>query len=201
MLSRQRIVAAAREVADAEGLDRLTVRRVADVLGGGQASLYRHISDRGELLGLLAHDVAVSLPVGEAPGRSPQAMASYWQQAHVFLAAHPWAPRIIAGGEYVLPEAAPFAARALEGLAELGLPGHEAFRAYRAAWNLMLGHLLNAHPVGHHAARTRGDSRDGGDPGQDGAQDDFLWSLERLLQGILAATAGRPAGGRAGDTP
>ncbi|UJB46219.1 TetR/AcrR family transcriptional regulator [Streptomyces sp. A1-5] len=187
LLSRESIVAAARQIADTQGMEALTVRRVAQALGGGQASLYRHISDRGELLLLLAQDVAVHLPVDERAGDSPQRMVAYWSTAHDYLARHPWAARIIADGEYVLDEAAPFAASAMRGLEALGLERSEGARAYRAMWNMMLGYLLNAHPVGHTVGH--------GHPGPQGAGElhgqevdrgaDFAWALERLLHGML----------------
>ncbi|MFI2238481.1 TetR/AcrR family transcriptional regulator [Streptomyces chrestomyceticus] len=191
VLSREGIVAAARHIADTEGMEALTVRKVAQALGGGQASLYRHIADRGELLLLLARDVAVHLPAGERAGASRQHMVDYWRDAYDYLARHPWAARIIADGEYVLDEAAPFAASAMRGLEELGLRGEEKARAYRALWNMMLGYLLNAHPVGHTMA-GEGDA-EGASPHTEGpapAQQpdrgaDFAWALERLLCGLL----------------
>ena len=49
-LSREAIVDAAIEVLDAEGLSAVTMRRVADVLGTGQASLYAHVADKDEMV-------------------------------------------------------------------------------------------------------------------------------------------------------
>jgi AcrR family transcriptional regulator len=49
-LSREAIVDAAIKVLDAEGLDAVTMRRVADELGTGQASLYAHVADKDEMV-------------------------------------------------------------------------------------------------------------------------------------------------------
>jgi AcrR family transcriptional regulator len=49
-LSLERITAEALRIADAEGADALTMRRLADALGTGIASLYRHVASREELL-------------------------------------------------------------------------------------------------------------------------------------------------------
>ncbi|HEX8805074.1 MAG TPA: TetR/AcrR family transcriptional regulator [Acidimicrobiales bacterium] len=49
-LTLDRITAAAVTVIDDEGLDALTMRRLADELGAGAASLYRHVANRDELL-------------------------------------------------------------------------------------------------------------------------------------------------------
>nr|WP_275405259.1 TetR/AcrR family transcriptional regulator [Streptomyces sp. SID11385] len=172
------IVAAARRIADAEGLDALTVRRVAHALGTGPASLYRHFADREELLGLLARDVAERLtPLARAARQAEGAPAVrlevLWRESRDALAAHPWAVRIIAEGVHVVDEAAPFAEAVLALLASAGLAPGEARAAYRALWDFLIGHLLNAHPVGHGSAAPSG-------------ADDYAWALPRLLRGLLA---------------
>ena len=56
---------------DAEGLSALTVRRLADELGTGSASLYRHVASREELVVLMVDHVIgeVDLPDETMPGR------------------------------------------------------------------------------------------------------------------------------------
>lgn len=63
-LSRAAIVAEALRIVDAEGIDAVSMRRVADHFGTGPASLYAHVSNREELLLLAADEVAgeVDLP-------------------------------------------------------------------------------------------------------------------------------------------
>ena len=46
----ERVIAAAAAIADAEGLDKLTLTRVADVLGVRQPALYRHVDGYDDLL-------------------------------------------------------------------------------------------------------------------------------------------------------
>jgi AcrR family transcriptional regulator len=53
----ERIVATAIELADQEGLDGLSMRRVADALGVGTMSLYRYLPAKAELLELMADAV------------------------------------------------------------------------------------------------------------------------------------------------
>jgi AcrR family transcriptional regulator len=69
VLSREVIVEAAIEIVDASGPDALTMRRVAERLGAGTMSLYRHVSGHDELLelvvGAMAADIAVSPLTGE----------------------------------------------------------------------------------------------------------------------------------------
>ena len=46
----ERVIAAAAAIADADGLDKLTLTRVADVLGVRQPALYRHVDGYNDLL-------------------------------------------------------------------------------------------------------------------------------------------------------
>ncbi|MGH3759643.1 TetR/AcrR family transcriptional regulator [Actinophytocola sp.] len=63
----ERIVAAAVELADAEGLDGVSMRRVADRLGVGTMSLYRYVPSKAELQDLMLDTVmAEGRPVHEA---------------------------------------------------------------------------------------------------------------------------------------
>ncbi|MBU4336429.1 MAG: TetR family transcriptional regulator [Actinobacteria bacterium] len=63
------IVAAALEIARADGLSGLTIRRVAEALGASRMALYRHVHDKQELLDLVADEIAAQsadLPVDES---------------------------------------------------------------------------------------------------------------------------------------
>ena len=65
-LSREVLVREALELLDSEGLDALTMRNLADRLGVVPNALYRHVTDKGDLLdGVLDEAVArVPLPTG-----------------------------------------------------------------------------------------------------------------------------------------
>src|SRR5580692_1857098 len=53
-LTRAAIVDAALRVLDAEGVDRLSMRRVGEELGAGAASIYWHVRNKDELLQLVS---------------------------------------------------------------------------------------------------------------------------------------------------
>src|SRR4051812_26456186 len=55
------IVAAGRSILEAEGLEGLTMQRVARQVGVRSPSLYKRVSSRGELIRLIANDVADQL--------------------------------------------------------------------------------------------------------------------------------------------
>lgn len=173
-LSRDLIVAAARGLADTAGLDALTLRELAQELGTGQASLYRHIADRRELLSLLADDVARGFPQGDPDLPLPQRLVQVWLDTYAYLSRHRWAARVITDGDLVSPNAVPFAERQLAYLAEAGLSPSDAMHAYRTLFNLLLGYLLNQHPMGHH--------REGGHDTPGPTDDDgFAWAVRRFV--------------------
>ena len=49
-LTRERIVAAAIDIADADGIAGLSMARLAEQLGCGTMSLYRHVANKDELV-------------------------------------------------------------------------------------------------------------------------------------------------------
>ena len=76
-LSLSRIVAAAVRVADTEGLDAVSMGRVAAELGNAPMSLYRHVSSKEELVTLMV-DAAWDEARGRRPGRGWRAGLCRW---------------------------------------------------------------------------------------------------------------------------
>jgi len=80
LLNRRGIAVAALELIDAHGLERLTMRRLAEHLGVEGASLYHHIDSRDDLLdevtALINEEVAPVTPVPDAPWQSNLAEAA-----------------------------------------------------------------------------------------------------------------------------
>ena len=68
--TRDEIAAAAIRVADAEGFDELSMRRLASELGAGTMTLYHYVRTKDELLALV-HDAVMAellVPDGRAAG-------------------------------------------------------------------------------------------------------------------------------------
>ena len=55
-LSYDNIVKAAMSIADSEGLEAISMRRIADELGSGTMSLYRYVSSKEQILDLVLND-------------------------------------------------------------------------------------------------------------------------------------------------
>lgn len=90
-LSKQRMVEEAVRLADTEGVDGLSMRRLAGALGAGAMSLYHYVANKDELLDAMIDVVfdEIELPLEEPDWRS--AMRHRAISARQVLARHPWA--------------------------------------------------------------------------------------------------------------
>jgi AcrR family transcriptional regulator len=108
-LSREAIVTAALEVLDAEGLDALTMRRVADALDTGPASLYAHVADKEELLDAVMDRIYAEVPIPDPidPQRWQEQLKQMVRDTRTTFGRHRDAARASLGnvptGEGVLP--------------------------------------------------------------------------------------------------
>lgn len=138
-LSIERIVDAALGVVDRDGLDTLTVRRIAADLRTGSASLYRHVARREELLVLLVDHV-----IGEVrlPARGPTARARVeWLSGELrrVLMAHPHLVPALRASPLLGPNAIRGAEHGLTCLLDMGYEPHVGVRAYLALVDYVLG--------------------------------------------------------------
>lgn len=90
-LSKQRVVVEAVRLADREGVDGLSMRRLGGELGAGAMTLYRYVSSKEELLDAMIDIVfeEIELPPEETDWQS--AMRRESLSTRQVLARHPWA--------------------------------------------------------------------------------------------------------------
>lgn len=90
-LSKERVVGEAVRLADREGIDGLSMRRLAGALGAGAMSLYHYVANREELLDAMIDVVfeEIEFPTQEADWQS--AMRQRAVSARDVLRRHPWA--------------------------------------------------------------------------------------------------------------
>ena len=102
-LTLERIVRAAITVADAEGIDAVSMSRVAAELGSSAMSLYRYVGSKSELLALMVDTAMGTLP-SPAPGEGWREGLAGWTRAalQAYLRA-PWSVRIPISGPPVTP--------------------------------------------------------------------------------------------------
>jgi AcrR family transcriptional regulator len=92
-LTREIIAAAAVELADAEGLEATTMRRVAGELGVGTMSLYHYVQTKDELLALMHDQITGKLlvPDDERPSDWRAALELIAYRTRALFHRHPWA--------------------------------------------------------------------------------------------------------------
>ncbi|MDA3649653.1 TetR/AcrR family transcriptional regulator [Saccharopolyspora indica] len=89
-LTEERIVRTAIDLADAEGIDALSMRRIASELGSGTTSLYRHITSKDELIELMANAAFGEMEIPEPSGDWLAELAALARGFRAALLRHPW---------------------------------------------------------------------------------------------------------------
>ena len=144
-LDRARIVDAALRVADAEGLDAVTMRRVARELRTGAMSLYRHVPGKEGLVSFMI-DRALweSAPPGEPSGDWRNDLRMLATAMWDFILRHPWYPQAVAERPPVTPRGLAAFDFALSILDHTGLPMSDRGAIVVSLTNTVLAAAQNA---------------------------------------------------------
>jgi AcrR family transcriptional regulator len=94
-LTRQRVVAAAIELADIDGTESISMRRLAQELGVEAMSLYTHVRNKDDLLDGMADAVISQIPPSAGEAGWKTSLRQMALAAREVMLRHPWAPRII----------------------------------------------------------------------------------------------------------
>jgi AcrR family transcriptional regulator len=141
-LSRDAVVTAAGAVADREGIEALTMRRVADELGSSPMALYRHVRDKDELLVLLLDRLAAALPRPVLPDEPRERLLAACRTMREGLAEHPWIVDVLAGGDLIAPSILWLIEEITASFVACGLTLAQAADAYRTIWQFTVGELM-----------------------------------------------------------
>jgi AcrR family transcriptional regulator len=94
-LTIDQVVGAATALADAEGLDAVTMRRVAGDLGVAPMTLYTYVPGKAELLDLMLDAAYARMPRADTTGQPwRQRVTAVAAENRALFAAHPWAAAI-----------------------------------------------------------------------------------------------------------
>lgn len=143
-LTRSRILTVAVQTADREGLDAVSMRRLAGVLRVAPMSLYRHVAGREELETLMVRAVFASSPLPDPmpPGWRQRLEAVYRLQWRLYRS-HPWLAELtLVTRPPLAPEAMVHSEWTLEALAQLDLDPPTRLRAALALPALVHGLAL-----------------------------------------------------------
>ncbi len=140
-LTRERIVAAGTAVADREGLDALSMRRVAVELDVATMSLYRHVRDKGDLVtAMIDAAFAEWRPSLRRSDRRQEVLAAAARELWQIFRRHRWlAPAYSLTRPLVVPSGLAYSEHVLATLLDRGLKPATAFSMHLILFNFVRG--------------------------------------------------------------
>ena len=150
-LSVDAIVAAAIRLADAEGLEAVSMARVAEQLGFTTMSLYRHVASKEELLQLMWNASAQGTEDLVLAGEDWRARLRAWATTQrEGIDRHPWITQMPMAAPPMGPNSLTFVERGLEAMDGTGLADVDKLRVI----GLISSYTLSEARMAHDAARA-----------------------------------------------
>jgi len=94
-LTRDRITAAAVELADRDGIESLSMRKLGQTLGVDPMSLYNHVRDKDDLLDAIADAVVGEIQTPPADADWMASLRDVLLSARTAMLRHPWAASVL----------------------------------------------------------------------------------------------------------
>ena len=178
-LSVDAIVEAAVRVADAEGLDAVSMARVAKELGFTTMSLYRHVASKDELLQLMWNASAQGAESLVLDGDGWRDRLRQWALIQrEMMDRHPWITQMPMAAPPLAPNSLTFVERGLETLEETSLADADKIRVI----GLLSSYALSEGRMAHDAARAAAAAQAAAAAGDAPA---FPASFEELLRQLV----------------
>ncbi len=150
-LSVDAIVAAAIAIADAEGLEAVSMAHVAERLGFTTMSLYRHVASKEELLQLMWNASAQGAERLVITGEDWRARLRRWAMVQrEMMDRHPWITQMPMAAPPMAPNSLTFVERGLEAMDGSGLPDADKLRVI----GLISSYALSEARMAYDAARA-----------------------------------------------
>ncbi|MCP3097932.1 TetR/AcrR family transcriptional regulator C-terminal domain-containing protein [Myxococcus sp. K15C18031901] len=144
-LSRERILRAALDIVDEEGLEAISMRRLGQALGVEAMSLYNHVPNKAAILDGVFEAVLAELPAAK-PEASWQAFVRARSRAlRSVLRAHPDTLPLFATRPAVTPASIHHVETVLEALRGAGFEVDEALSALQVMMAFVVGHTVATH--------------------------------------------------------
>jgi TetR/AcrR family transcriptional regulator, tetracycline repressor protein len=141
-LTREDVIAVGAQLLDAEGIEGVSMRKLASALGTGPATLYWHVRDKDELLALILDDTIERIEV-PTEGRWDERLAQILGTTRRALLPRPILVHVIwEAGWHIGPETLRVADALVACIAESGLPDDQVADAYFALVTFVLGFVL-----------------------------------------------------------
>jgi AcrR family transcriptional regulator len=136
-LSKERVLATAIAIADKTGIGSLSMRRLGDELGVEAMSLYKHVTNKEDVLDNIVDIVASEIEPPAIGGDWKAAMRRRAISAHEVLMRHPWATMLILTRAPVGPAMLRYVNATIGCLREAGF----SYPLVDHAWNAIDNHI------------------------------------------------------------
>jgi AcrR family transcriptional regulator len=138
-LTRARIVTAAIELADADGLGALSMARLAERLGSGTMSIYRHVANKDELVVFMLSAAPGPPPTGSDGTNWRGALSDWAEGLWDVYHRHPWILQTAASGPPADPGQLAWLDAGLGALADTPLTERDKLGAVMAVLHFVRG--------------------------------------------------------------
>src|ERR1700727_1432524 len=140
-LSRETIAAAALEIADKEGFDSVSMRRIAQELNVGTMSLYYYVRTKDDLIAVMDDALLGEALLPKVPQGWQLAMMEIAKHTHALFLRHPWALVSMLSAPPGL-NAMRHMEQCLEALAETHMTNSEKLALLATVDDFVFGHAL-----------------------------------------------------------
>jgi AcrR family transcriptional regulator len=148
-LSTQAIVETAIAIADVDGLDAVSIRRVAAILEVRPMSLYTHIVSKDELLALMANELVGSVIIEDPlPADWREALTLIARRQFRMFSSHPWLLSLFARRPRHGPNAARQAKQLTRAVESLRLRPEDVWRLLGIVNDYVLGNAMRIATAG-----------------------------------------------------
>jgi AcrR family transcriptional regulator len=143
--SRDQIAAVAMDIADREGFEAVTMRRVATELDAGTMSLYHYVRSKDDLVALMDDALMgeALVPPAELPSEWRDALAAVARSTRTALIAHPWALSALQSAQ-LGPNAMRHFEQSLAAVATTGLDTPAKFALLGVVDDYVFGNVLHS---------------------------------------------------------
>jgi AcrR family transcriptional regulator len=138
-LTRERVVAAGIELADRDGIESISMRRLAQELGVEAMSLYTHVRNKDDLLDGMVDAVIGKIPTSADGADWKASLRQMVLAARGVVLTHPWAPRPIASRTTLGPAMMRYANTVIGVLRQGGFTTAQAHHAVHILGSRALG--------------------------------------------------------------
>ena len=142
-LTRQKVLAAALQLIDRDGLEGFSMRKLGAMLGVEAMSLYNHVESKGALFDGIIEVLVLQAPYSEMPAAAPR--EELWAYIHALrdvLRAHPRALPLVATNPFRTPATLAVLDRLLATIHRANVHGVQAIYALQSIAGFLFGQTL-----------------------------------------------------------